>query len=83
MLEVSYCDHPVSIVHCPQFASNDISVTTGRISTKVDRIVPLEVLYQNCSNCSAPLHKMAARAKNRKKTLKEIHVWAELVYDNI
>ena len=23
-------------------------------------------LYQNCSNCSAPLNKMAARAKNRK-----------------
>ena len=48
-------------------ASNGISsVTTGRISTKVDRIVPLEALYQNCSNCSAPLHKMAARAKNIK-----------------
>ena len=27
-------------------------------------IVPWEVLYQNCSNCSAPLHKMEARAKN-------------------
>ena len=48
--------------------SNDIfSVTTRRISTKLDWIVPWEVLYQNCSNQSAPLHKMAARAKNRKK----------------
>ena len=36
---------PVCIVHHPQFASNDISsTTTGGISTKVDRIVPLEVL---------------------------------------
>ena len=55
------------IALCPQFASNDISVTTGQISTKVDRIVPLVVLYQNCSNRSPPLYKMAARAKNRKK----------------
>ena len=48
--------------------SNDISaVTTWQISTKLDRIVPWEVLYQSCSNISAPLHKMAARAKNRKK----------------
>ena len=51
----------------PQFASNDISsVTTGRTSTKLDRIIPWEVFYQNCSNRSAPLHKMATRAKNRK-----------------
>ena len=53
-----------------QFVSNDISfVTTVRISTKVDRIVPLEVLYQNCSNCSAPLHKMAPKLKIKKKNL--------------
>ena len=38
------------------------------ISTKLDRIVPWEVLFQNCSNCLTPLHKMAASAKNRKKT---------------
>ena len=50
VLRVSCCDRPVSGIHPPQFASNDISVTTGRISTKVDRIVPLEVFYQNCSN---------------------------------
>ena len=51
-----------------QFASNDISfVTTGRISTKVDRIVPLEVLYQNCSNRSASLHKIAPKLKIKKK----------------
>ena len=44
--------------------SKDIStVTTGRISIKNRRIVPWEVHYQNCSNRSAPLHKMAARAK--------------------
>ena len=72
VLGVSYCDRPVSgvsrpssVMRRPQFASNDISsVITGQISTKVDKIVPLEV--QNCSNRSAPLHKMAARAKNRK-----------------
>ena len=46
--------------------SNDIFyIPTGRISTRLDRIVPWEVHYQNCSNHSAPLHKMAARAKNR------------------
>ena len=49
----------------PQFASNDISaVNTGLVSTKVDRIVPWEVPYENCSNCSTPLYKMAVRAKN-------------------
>ena len=64
---VNYCDRPVSGVRRPQFASNDISsVTTGRISTKVDRIAPVAVLCQNCSNLSAPLLKMATRAKNRK-----------------
>ena len=45
--------------------SNNISVTTGWVSTKLDRIVLCEVLYQTCSNCSSRLHKMAARAKNR------------------
>ena len=45
--------------------SNNISVTTGRISTKLDRLVPWEVFYQNCSNYSALLHKMATRTKNR------------------
>ena len=52
MLGENYCDRPVSgvslglfVVCHPQFASNDItSITTGQISTKVDRIVPLEVL---------------------------------------
>ena len=50
VLGVSYCDRPVSgvrrpscVVRRPQFASNDISsVTTWRISTKVDRIISLE-----------------------------------------
>ena len=36
----------------PQFASNDISsITTGQISAKVDRIVPLEeikIISQKC-----------------------------------
>ena len=44
-----------------------IYVTTGQISTKLDRIVLKEVFYQNCSNCSSPLHKQETRAKNRKK----------------
>ena len=57
------------VMRLPQFTSNDISsVTTGRISTKVDRIVTLEVFYQTCSNSSAPLNKMATKAKNRKTT---------------
>ena len=65
--EMSYCDSPLSGVRRPQFASNDISsVTSGRISIKVDRIVPLEIHYQNCSNHTAPLHKMAAKSKNKK-----------------
>ena len=57
---------PSCIVRCPQLASNDISIITGQISSKIDRFVPWEVLFQNCSNRSTPLHKMAARAKNRK-----------------
>ena len=44
MLGASYCDRPVSVVHRPKFPSNDISINTGQISTKVDRIVPLEDL---------------------------------------
>ena len=80
VLGVSYCDRPVSGVSRPssvmrrsQFASNDISsVITGQISTKVDKIVPLEVLYQNCSNRSAPLQKMAARDKNRKSFKRDL-----------
>ena len=45
--------------------SDDISiVTTGQISTKLDRIIPWDVFYQNCSDRSAPLHKMA-RASTR------------------
>ena len=44
-LNISFNDRPVSGIRHPQFASNDISVTTGLISTKVDRIVPLKVLY--------------------------------------
>ena len=48
--------------------SNNISsVTPWPISTNLEKIVPWEVLYQNCSNCWAPLHKMAARTKNNKK----------------
>ena len=47
--------------------SNNISVIIGQISTKLDRIIPWEIPYQNCSNCSFSLHKMAARAKSRKK----------------
>ena len=47
MLGVSYSDRPVSVVRRPQFASNNISSVTRWISTKVDRIVSCEVLYQN------------------------------------
>ena len=55
--------------------SNDISaVTTGQISTKLDKIVSWEVLYQNCSKLSASLHLMAPCAKNRKKTSNNISV---------
>ena len=48
--------------------SNDITaVTTGQISTKLDRIVPWEISYQNCSNLSVPLHKMVPELKKKKK----------------
>ena len=50
-------------------SNNIISITTWRISTKLDRIVPWEILYRNCSNYSTSLHKVAARAKNRKKNI--------------
>ena len=43
------------------------SVAGGLISKVFHRIVPLMALYQNYSNGSAPLNKMAARAKNRKQ----------------
>ena len=56
VLGVSYCDRPVSGVCRPQFAIDDISsVTTVRISNKLDRIVPWEVLYHKCSNRFAPV----------------------------
>ena len=45
-------------------SNNIFFVTTGQISTKLDRIVLRVVLYQNCSNCTSLLHKMATRAKN-------------------
>ena len=52
--------------------SNAISsITTGRISNKHSRIVPWDVLYQNWSNFSALLHKMATRTKYRKQTNKQ------------
>ena len=65
----------IILLHCTKWlpelkidkTSNNISVTTGPISTKLDWIVLWEVLYQNCSNWSSPLHKMAFRVKNRKK----------------
>ena len=42
------------------------SLTSASILKKIYRKVPWVTLYQNCSNRSAPLNKMAARAKNRK-----------------
>ena len=44
-----------------------MSVTLGQTSIKHDRIDPWEILYQNCSDRSALLQKIAARAKNRRK----------------
>ena len=73
MLRVSYCDRSVSVVHPPSsvprqlFALNDFSSkTAGRILKLFHSQVPWVILYQNCSNHSALLNKMAARAKNRK-----------------
>ena len=70
-----YCNHPVSIV---RRLSSTVSLkyissqTTDPISSILYRIVSLRALYQNCSNGSASLNKMAARAKNRKKSLNDI-----------
>ena len=40
-------------------------------------------LYQNCSNCSAPLNKMATRAKNRKKTFKQLLLNQKMYFEII
>ena len=37
------------------------------------------IVYQNCSNRSAPLNKMAAVAKNRKKTFKRLLLHNECI----
>ena len=56
-----------SSVRCQLFVLNDFSSKTARrVLKKFYRKVPWLTLYQNCSNRSAPLNKMAARAKNRK-----------------
>ena len=56
-----------SSVRCQHFALNEFSSKMAeRILKLFYRKVPWVTLYQNCSNRSAPLHKMAARAKNRK-----------------
>ena len=69
VLMVSYCDQSLSSpssVHCQLFALNDFFYkTAGGILKYFYRKVPWVTLYQNCSNRSAPLNKMAARAKNR------------------
>ena len=68
MLKVSYCDH-----QCPSstISLNDISLTLRPIFTKLYRNISLMGVYQNCSNGTAPLNKMATRAKYR-KYLKDI-----------
>ena len=58
-------------LRCQLFALNDFSKTARRILKKNYMKVPWVTLYQNCSNLSAPLNKMATRAKNR-KTLKRL-----------
>ena len=61
---ISVC---LSSVRCQLFALNDFSSKTARRILKLFyRKVPWVTLYQTCSNSSAPLHKMAARAINRK-----------------
>ena len=42
------------------------SLTSASILKLLYRNVPKVTVYQNCSNRSAPLNKMAARSKNRK-----------------
>ena len=53
MLMMSYCDQSLSVVRRP----------------KMYRDVSWVTLYQNCSNNSATLNKMATRAINRNKLL--------------
>ena len=68
MLRMSYCDRPVSGMRRASCVIHNLLQMTSPTGGWVGGIVPWEVLYQNCSNHSAPLHKMATRAKNRKKT---------------
>ena len=50
-----------------EIPSNDFSsFTSGWILKLFHRNVPWITLYQSCSNCSARMNKMAARAKSRK-----------------
>ena len=63
---------PSCVVRRAQFASNEISsVSTRRISTKVDRIISLAVLYQNCRSRSSPLHKKNHSLNKKKKKKKK------------
>ena len=85
--EVPYknCTNCSTSVHKTVARATDIKKTTTLnsissiipwlISTKLDRIVPWEVHHQNCSDHLAPLQKLMARAKNRKKSISSITTW--------
>ena len=75
VLEVSFCDGPLSVVHRPcvrpsvrasTISLNNISSeTTFWIFTKLHRNDPWVVPYQICSNRYSWLHKQVTRSINR------------------
>ena len=69
VLMVSCCDQSLSVVRAlSTFCFKQLLLQNGLMDfeKKIYRKVPWVTLSQNCSNPSAPLNKMAARAKNRK-----------------
>ena len=68
MLMVRYCDQSFSVVHAlSTFCFKGLLLQNGLTDFEIIlQEGSLGDLYQNCSNCSAPLNKMATRANNRK-----------------
>jgi len=70
VLNVRFCDGPLSVVHCPCVRAsvrlNDFfSWTAYGNLTKLNRNGPWMVPYINCSNGSNWLHKYVTELKNR------------------
>ena len=76
VLMVSYCGQSLSVVRAlSTFCFKQLLLQNGWTDFEIIlQEGSLGDLYQNCSNRSAPLNKMAARAKNR-KTFKRLLLW--------